>query len=161
MDASDWAIYIVDDDKLEELQKEWHSTNLKLICATDGGLKDGIGISSYAFFRLHDTDPIIPGSAVEHQPHITASSTNQELLGQLAVEYWLQKMQNEWDTTRQRPSLLLITDNQARIDIQKASETIVGIRDTMNPEIDVVLEINAQQSRNWWITRETKKFVAI
>ena len=71
--------YTVNDNKLEELQKEWHSTNLQLVCAIDGGLKDDIGTSSYTFFRPHDTDPIIAGSAVEYQPHITTFSTRQEL----------------------------------------------------------------------------------
>ena len=71
------------------------------------GLKDGIGTSSYAFFRPNDTDPIIAGSAVESQPHTTASSTRQELLGQLAVEYWLQKLQKEWGTPRKRSTMLL------------------------------------------------------
>ena len=40
----------VNSDGLDRLQEEWQQQECRLVCATDGGLKDCIGSSSYAFF---------------------------------------------------------------------------------------------------------------
>ena len=104
-----------------------------------------------------DTEPIIKGSAVEFQPHKSASSTRQELLGQLAIQYWLRKLQEEWGVPRNQPEIILITDSQARIDILKSAGTIIGIKYTMKPEMDVVLEIHQQQNFNWAFQFKTEK----
>ena len=81
---------------VDNLRQNWHSPTLKIICAIDGGLKDSVGTSSYAFFFPDDTQLIRSGMAGEYQPNDYASSTRQELLGQLGVEYWLSKFQERW-----------------------------------------------------------------
>ena len=78
--------YTSDEEKLTKLLQRWHSKDLTIVCAIDGGLKGGIGTSSYAFFWPDDAELLISGSAMEYQPHKSTPSTRQELLGQLAVE---------------------------------------------------------------------------
>ena len=77
--TEDWnqviGSHTINNSEMKNLENRWHSKRLTIYCATDRGLKKGIGTSSYAFFWLNDTEPIISGSAVEHQPHKSASST--------------------------------------------------------------------------------------
>ena len=42
--------YQVDDTLLNQLKERWHLPHCQIVCATDGGLKDKVGTSSYAFF---------------------------------------------------------------------------------------------------------------
>ena len=75
--------------KVQQLQEVWTTTKCKIICAMDGGLKNKIGSSGYALYLPNDEEPFAYGYATEYQPSESASSTRQELLAQLAVEYWL------------------------------------------------------------------------
>ena len=58
---------------------------MELVCATDGGLKDSMGTSSYTVYFPQDLTPIVFGMAGEYQQWEHASSTRQELLGQLGI----------------------------------------------------------------------------
>ena len=42
--------YYIDQDLIQRLKQACHSMDCKLVCATDGGLKDTVGTSSYAIF---------------------------------------------------------------------------------------------------------------
>ena len=105
---------------LARLETQWKGEECTIICATDGGLKDQLGSSSYGFFLPQETEPVLEGFSAEHQPHLEASSTRQELLGQLAAEYWLHDLQKKWGTPRRKLRLILVTDSKASIDIMKS-----------------------------------------
>ncbi len=88
--------YVTDDHLLQELHSKWHQPECTVVCATDGGLKDQTGTSSYAIFFPHLTQPIVFGRSGEYQSTETSSGTRQELLGQLGIEYWLSKLEENW-----------------------------------------------------------------
>ena len=67
--------YDSNDGFLKKLEAQWHHIDCTLVCATDGGLKDGIGTSSYAFFFQQQLTPILAGRAGEYQSAKSASST--------------------------------------------------------------------------------------
>ena len=75
---------------MDQLKTVWHSNSGLVVGATDGGLKDMVGTGSYAIFIPGDPVPVIQGYSAEYQPRKEASSTRQELLGQLGLEYWLE-----------------------------------------------------------------------
>ena len=133
---------------MDTLKGQWPNTDTTIICASDGGLKDNVGTSSYAFFLPYDEEPILTGFSVEYQPHLSASSTRQELLGQLAAKYWLHKWRTKWNSPRFWVNLILVTDSQSSIDILKLTTKIIGISDTLRPELDVALELNKLQVSN-------------
>ncbi len=137
--------YEINDELLGQLGKQWHQVDNLIVCATDGGLKDSIGTSSYAMFLPGITSAVPSGVAGEYQPRNSASSTRQELLGQLAIEYWLRHLQDRWGTPRCGVKLMLITDSQASIDIIAKVPNVGTIRDMIAPEMDVGLEIFHQQ----------------
>ena len=85
IDKAVLGTYQIYPEQKEKLQEIWNIGGT-LICATDGGLKDTMGTSSYVFYLPNDLQPIVEGFAGEHQPMVTASSTRQELLGQLGMD---------------------------------------------------------------------------
>ena len=143
--------------QMDFLQARWHQADCKLICATDGGLKDKMGTSSYVIFHADAEDPIVEGFEGEYQPLMSASSTRQELLGQLGVEKWLEKLKEKWGVPRHRLKLVLITDSQASIDIMVNAMILTGIKDTLRAEMDVALELKRLQSMHWWVDRQVVK----
>ena len=138
----------VDQALLHRLQQVWHSTDCKLVCATDGGLKDSVGTSSYALFFPREEQAVISGRAGEYQPWAHSSSTRQELLGQLGMAYWLDRLQKRWGTPRHQVSIVLVTDSQASIDILTREDQLTGIKEVLKPEMDVALEIWRLWSQN-------------
>ena len=58
-----------------------------LLCGSVGGLKDGIGTSGYVIHREGYDEPVMRGYTAEQQRGMEASSTRQELLAQLCIEY--------------------------------------------------------------------------
>ena len=149
--------YRINHSQMNKLKLHWQTAHTTIVCATDGGLKDKVGTSSYAFFLPREDDPILVGFSTEYQPLLSASSTRQELLGQLAVEYWLLTMRSKWHSPRYRISVVLVTDSQSSIEIIKATDRIIGISDTLSPEMDVALEISDIQRNNPWIERQIVK----
>ncbi len=142
--------YNIEEQILQELYNKWHTSDSQIIWVIDGGLKDQVGTSSYAMFFPLRIQPIISGYAVEYQPRVDASSTRQELLGQLGIKYWLSKLENRWGKPRNGVKIALITDSQASIDIMENMPNITGIKDTLRPEMDVAMELYQQRlSHNW------------
>ena len=127
------------------------------MCATDSGLKDSIGTSSHGLLFPGESKAILLGFAGEYQPKDYASSTRQELLGQLGVEYWLEELSQRWGISRKGFEVILITDSQSSIDIM---DNVLGhrsIRDTLLPEMDVALEIFRLQSEHQWVRKRLIK----
>ena len=142
---------------LEELEAKWQRVDCTLVSATDGGLKDNIGTSSYAIFFPQQDTPILSGRAGEYQPDDSASSTRQELLGQLGIEYWLSRLERKWGRPRNGINLLLITDSQASLDIMENVGNQIGIKDTLRPEMDVAMELHHQCTKHPWVRRNISK----
>ena len=149
--------YDIDPEKLEELKQQWHSQTCTIIGATDGGLKSNIGTSSYAIFLPNKEEAVVAGTSGEYQPDVAALSTRQELLGQISLEYWMHKLGKWWGVPRHSITLVLITDSQASIDIMENVGQVIGIKDTLRPNMDVALELGRIQSVNWWISRDIVK----
>ena len=99
MEAQVVGKYQIDDNLLQELQQQWHEPDCLLMCATDGGLKDQVKKSSHAVFFPEISTPIVTGRAAEWQPSTDASSTKQELLGQLGLEFWLSRLEKTMGKT--------------------------------------------------------------
>lgn len=60
--------YKINENKLAELQLQWNTSECRIIGATDGGLKDHKGTSSYTIFLPNDEHTIVEGHAGEYQP---------------------------------------------------------------------------------------------
>ena len=149
--------YTWDEEQMDQFRQQWTDMECTVIAATDGGLKEGVGTSSYALFFPEVATPILQGHTGEYQPSRTASSTRQELRGQLGIEYWLARLARRWGIPRKTFTVILITDSKASIEILENAYNIVGIKDTLRPEMDVALEIVSQQISNFWVTRKVVK----
>ncbi len=78
-------------DEVTNLQLKWHTDRITFLCGSDGGLKDSIGTSRYALIDSESDTPFVMGHSAENQVDLTTpSSTRQELLGHLAVVYWVE-----------------------------------------------------------------------
>ena len=149
--------YFIDTELYRELEERWHQPDTIIVGATDGGLKSSIGTSSYAVFLPQNDTPVIAGFAREYQPQPDASSTRQELLGQLGLEYWLQTLKDRWGIPRNSIKMTLVTDSQSSIDILENTGSVGGIRHTLMPEMDVAMELFDQRNAQWWILRNIQK----
>ena len=114
-----------------------------------------MGSSSYVFYLPKDEEPIAYGFSTEYQPSRSASSTRQEVLAQLRMEYWLEGGQKKWGKPRRGVKITLITDSKASMEIMENCQTILGIKDTLKPEFDLSLEILRKRVRLTWITKRT------
>ena len=146
-----------DEGQIEELKRRWRESGSSIVCATDGGLKDQRGTSSYSIFFPDNEQAIVEGFAGEYQPSLTSSSTRQELLGQLGLEYWLQKFTKRWGRPRYPIKVQIVTDSQASIDIMDNVQKILGIKDTLRSEMDVALELGRMRRVNNWASRDIIK----
>ena len=149
--------YQLNTDAVERLKCKWHQPECRIVCATDGGLKDQIGSSSYGIFFPDEESAIVSGRASEYQPWTHASSTRQELLGQLGIEYWMDTFQSQWGVPRHKLKVTLITDSQASIDIITNMADMIGIRAHLKPEIDVALELYRLRLVHNWILWDIQK----
>ena len=142
--------YQIDLAILAKLKQQWQEADLRLVCGADGGLKDGIGTSGYIIQLEGDMDTVVYGHSAEAQPSHTASSTRQELLGQLALEYWFEHMEAVLGEPYGRIEIDIVTDSQASIDILRNLECKLGIKDVLKPDVDVGLAILfKRQNRHW------------
>ncbi len=149
---------------LDRLKDKWHQQDCRLVCATNGALKDSIGSSSYAIFFPGDGDAIIAGRTCEYQQWEHVSSTRQELLGQLGIDYWFSRVQSRWGTPRCNLLVTLVTDSQSSIEILNKVEHIIGIKDVLQPEMDVALEIyNLRLAHTWilWDIQKVESHIAV
>ena len=149
--------FSVDRQQMNRLKSIWNKDHIKLVGATDGGLKIMIGTSSYALFFPNEFPPIIQGCAGEYQPKRTASSTRQELLGQLGLEYWLRRLGIKLGIPNRQVTVTLITDSQSSIDIIANAHRMTGIKDTLQPDMDIGLEVAHQYKLTNWVIRQVIK----
>ncbi len=151
------GIYTMDEHREQLLKQEWGTNGMELVCATDGGLKDLMGTSSYAVYFPHDLTPIVFGMAGEYQHWEHASSTRQELLGQLGIKYWMSTFQAKWGTPRHPLKITLITYSKASLDIMESMPRGEGIKAVLQAEMDVALEIYRQRLSHTWILWKFQK----
>ena len=149
--------YEINENQLEELKAQWNEPESLIIGATDGGLKDQKGTCSYAIFLPGDDQAAVEGYDGEFQPRCLASSTRQELLGQLPFERWLNHFQEWWGEPRSMKKVVLITDSQSSMDIMLNVQKITGLKDTLRAEMDVAMELGRQRALNWWVQRDIIK----
>ena len=110
-------------DQLKRVKRQWDTNQLILFCETDGGLKDGVVTSGYNISLGSIDNWVIHGHAAEEQEDSWASSTHQEILAQIAVEYWinhLRKIFRIYDNTIHEE---IIRDSSVIIQIAKAYNT--------------------------------------
>ena len=133
--------------ELRSLREQWACAPIRLLCGADGGLKDGIGTSGYVLTLPEREQPLVTGHAAESQGNLSSSSTRQELLAQVAVEYWIDHLLQllgipVWDL-----SVTVVTDSQASIDIVQNCGSVCGIKDVLRPEYDVASELHRLRKR--------------
>ena len=145
--------FTVNESELTQLTAYWHTQKINLVVGSDGGLKDGIGTSAYVFFLGASEEPVIYGYAAERQHCREASSTRQELLAQLSVEYWIAHLINILGEPIEELSIKLITDSQASIMIRDRMSRMLGMRDYLRAEVDVAMEIHHHRKINDNCTR--------
>ena len=133
--------YTIDSQLMSDLHNIWNNRDTTVVWATDGGLKDKVGTSSYALFFPNNPIAILYGRAAEYQPHSHASSTRQELLGQLGAKYWMRRLQKKWGRPRHKPRVILVTDSQASIDIMENLQNVMGLKHVLKPDMDIALEL--------------------
>ncbi len=121
--------YEINLTEVRNLRDKWSCKPITFLCGADGGWKDGIGTSGYVVTTEHSDQPIVTGHAAEGQREKNASSTRQELLGQLAIEYWVTQLiqtlgEPGWDLQAH-----VVIDSQASIDKLDRCKQLIGIKD--------------------------------
>ena len=102
-------------------------------------------------------DPVLSGYVAESQTSPGASSTRQELLAQLGIEYWLQYLANKLGEQLVKVSIQLVTDSQASIQILETFTSSIGIKAFLQPDRDKTMEIEAQHKLSTHCSTETFK----
>ena len=134
--------FVVNDSELQLLRAQWYSQQIVLECGSDGGLKGTIGSSGYVIYRDNGQTPLIKGYSAELQLAGTGSSTRQELLAQLCVEYWVTQLLEKLGEPRSPLLINLITDSQSSIQIREGIGTSSAMKSLLTPDIDVAMEID-------------------
>ena len=127
---------------LRSLREQWACEPIRLLCGADGGLKDGIGTSGYVITLPDGDTPLVTGHAAEAQLISSSSSTRQELLAQVAVEYWIEHLLQLLGTPLWDLTVTVVTDSQASIDIVQNCGSVYGLKDVLRPEYDVASELH-------------------
>ena len=136
---------------MEQLKRKWHNAPIKLVCGADGGLKDCIGTNGYVVYTHPEELELLRGYSAEIQLHENASVTRQELLGQLAIDFWLQHMVVTFGEPTAAVEVHIVTDSQASIDIVNNVRNKIGIKDVLKPDTDVALAILYQRAKLPWM----------
>ena len=151
--------YIISKDQLTHLAAAWHTQKVELVCGSDGGLKNNIGTSGYVLC-LGSSAPVIYGFAAEQQYSDTSSSTRQELLAQLSIEYWVAHLVEIFGVPRETVQITLVTDSQASIQILDSITKVVGMKPLLKPDWEVAMEITRQRSTNPHCHFEMQKVIS-
>ena len=69
----------------------------------------------------------------------------------------MSKFQSWWGVPRNNLQVSLVTDSQASIEILQNFDTLVGIKDTLKPEMDVALELYHLRHSHTWIHWDVQK----
>ena len=136
---------------MEQLKRKWHNAPCKLVCGADGGLKECIGTNGYVVYMHPEEAELLRGHSAEIQLHENASVTRQELLGQLAIDFWLQHMVETFGEPNAAVEVHIVTDSQASIDIVSNVQNKIGIKDVLKPDTDVALAILHQRAKLPWM----------
>ena len=128
-------------EEFRALKGNWTQGTLTLLCGSDGGLKDSIGSSGYVILDPNRDSPLVTGHAAENQADPGSSSTRQELLGQLAVAYWISHLFQVLGDPGRVLTVQLVTDSQASIDIMENLEKAIGLKDYLKPEVEIAMEL--------------------
>ena len=149
--------YEIATDQLELLKEKLETNQLILYCGANGGLKDGIGTTGYNLYIGIEETPFIYGHAAELQTDSSASSTRQELLAQIVIEYWIGHLVKYLGISDKRLRVVVITDSAASISIVEGYSKSVGAKQFLQPEAEVGMELYKLRQQNWTITYETVK----
>ena len=135
-------------DQWKRLAEDWATSSVELICGSDGGLKENLGTSGYVLYRDPSDNPILTGYSAEAQYGKSASSTRQELLAQLCIEYWLEHFYRLWGPPKNKIRINVITDSQASLIISDNLKHIVSMKEVLRPDIDVAMELERMRKQN-------------
>ena len=142
------GVYTIDQEQWALLKMSWHTSKITLFCGSDGGLKDTIGTSGYVIYCMDRENPLITGYAAEKQDDNKSSSTRQELLAQLSIEYWLIHLVETFGQPDVPIEVHLITDSQASIIIRDKMSSVVGMTDLLKPDAEIALEMDYRRAEN-------------
>lgn len=159
MDTPTWAFntpevgqilgtFTVNEEEFTMLKEEWKTRTVDLICGSDGGLKGDIGTSGYVIYRRESDCSLISGCSSERQIISDPSSTRQELLAQLCIEYWINELVWRLGTPRSQLNIHLITDSQASIMMRERFDKVIGIKYYLRSDMDVIMELARQRKLN-------------
>lgn len=137
-------------EEVQKLRPKWPTEQITLICGADSGLKDLIGTSGYIILDPSGDNPLATGHSAKKQSDRTGSITRQELLGHLAVVYWVAHLIQTLGEPGFPLDIQLVTDSQASIDIQENAEKVLGLKDVMKPEMDLALKITNRKKEIEW-----------
>ena len=133
--------YTVNKEELQKLKELWISQPIVLVCGSDGGLKNTLGSSGYIIYIEKAQEPIIKGFSAEVQDNVNGSSTRQELLAQLCVEYWLLQFGKKLGEPVSGVKIKLITDSQASIMIREGVHNVRSMKALLTPDVEIAMEI--------------------
>lgn len=140
--------YIVNEEELNLLQAQWKTQPVTLLCGTDGGLKGAVGTSGYVIYRMEAEVSLISGYSSEKQTIADPSSTRQELLAQLCIEYWIHEFVRRMGPPQSSLKVHLVTDSQASIMMRDGFDRKIGIKDFLRSDMDVLMELARQRKIN-------------
>ena len=86
-----------------------------------------------------------------------ASSTRQELMAQLCIEYWVDHLIRRIGEPGYQLAVTLVTDSKASIDILEQIPNKIGLKEFLQPDTDVAMEVAALRSKNSCRHTETIK----
>ena len=138
----------INDTELQVLSHLWKTQKVELVCGSDGGLKNQIVTSGYIICMCLSAAPVIWRYAAEKQGTAETSSTRQELLAQLSIEYWIAHLTKIWGRPKEALEVQLITDSQASILMVENVDRKVGMQALLRPDWDVVMEVWQQRKQN-------------
>ncbi len=138
----------VNHEELRSLRARWQVQPIVLVCGTDGGLKGRIGASGYVIYLEAGQSPLIRGYAAEEQVSGNGSSTRQELLAQLCVEYWIIHLLKKLGEPDSPIRVQVVTDSQASIQIREGICTAMSMTNFLKPDVDVAMELHRCRSEN-------------
>ena len=144
------GVFDMNGPALQRLKEEWQKEKCKIVCGTDGGLKNGIGTSGYAIYESNRREKILTGHSSEKQPQKEASSTRQELRAQLAIFYWLAHLYTVFGEPAKRVEVLIVTDSAASLQIRENMKSIRGIKDVLKPDVDIALDMHEKEQGLKW-----------
>ena len=147
-------------DQIPLLKSTWAQGELTLYCGADGGLKEGIGTSGYNIFISSEAQPLVVGHAAEVQKEHTASSTRQELLAQIAIEYWIQHLAQCLGLTDSKLKVVIITDSAASISIVEGLTKEIGAKRFLQAEAEAGMELATLRSLQTNTKYETVKVIS-